>query len=108
MNIERAISRAKELKAQGYSYRKMAKVLNQEGFRTTRGKPLTDNSVYYYANAYAEKHHIDPVKTPQTGKPAPQKRADLAAPIERVTASSLKETSRKKVLEIILDDLMEG
>jgi hypothetical protein len=92
MEHSKVISRAKALRGEGLSYRRIAKQMNREGFKAASGKALTDNSVYYYAN-----HPGEEKKPPKLG---------ITLLMERVWQSELKQETKRKIADLILNDLV--
>ena len=92
------IARAKELRGQNMPISKIAKTLNQEGYKTVKGLPFSTHTAQYYA---VLKHKNEKPET-KTGR----SRDNLAAALDRINSLGLSTSNRLKVISIILDDFI--
>jgi predicted transcriptional regulator len=103
--MEKLLKRAKELQAEGFSYLKIAKLLNKEGFKNNRGKPLSNNAVYYYLNGYSGKIRRASAELRPDFTNARGIMPLETSLIQQVTKSSLSNAAQQQILGIILQDL---
>lgn len=98
MEHSKIIQRAKHLRDEGLSYRKIARQMNTEGFKNVSGRSLTDNSVYYYAN-YPDKNSS---VRENTSRPT----HSISSLVERIWEAEIKLETKRKIVDLIFDEIM--